>query len=260
MKDFIKNKLRVLLEGRLATHTPSNPRGENVKVKTTEDTIENIKNEIIFATEEYKNNIEGYGGVYDGDGTYQMDLYPNGYFRGKLTSIGDKREPGTFNDPNPYKRSFFVKSCTNIQHPDQPEKSCKPVNKSPMEDAKIKVLVFFKDEILEFLRKNMEGEDEYTVDKKATELSAQKTGEEGLKSFSKYQKDKEIDKMKSDISISDEEAKLTELKLELTREKVLAARAGDLKLKRVLDMKIKYVLNRLDQLRLEKRNKPIIEI
>ena len=106
----------------------------------------------------------------------------------------------------------------------------------------------------------MEGEDEYTVDKKAAEISVQKTGEEGLKSFSKYQKDKEIGKMKSDISISDEEAKLTELKLELTKEKVLAARAGDLKLKRVLDMKIKDVLNRLDQLRLEKRNKPTIGI
>lgn len=260
MKDFIKNKLRVLLEGRLAVHTPSNPRGENVKSKTTEATIENIKNKIIFATKEYKKNIEGYGSVYYGDGVYQMNLYPNGFLIGKLTSIGDKREPGTFNDPNSSVRSFFVKSCTNIEHKDQPEKTCKPVNKSPMDDAEIKTLVFFKDDILEFLRNQIKGEDKYTADKKAPEISAQKTGEEGLKSFSKYQKDKEIEKMKSDISISDEEAKLTELKLELTKEKVLAARAGDLKLKRVLDMKIKDVLNQLDDLRLKKRIKPTVGI
>lgn len=174
MKSIIKQKLKILVEGRKATHTPTNHRGPNVKKVTTQATYNRTLADISNAMETYLKNPEGYGGVYYGDGTYQMDLYPNGQLIGRPTAMGGKREPGTYNDPNPFKRSFFLKSCTDIQHDDQPDKSCSPVGKSPMEDAKIKVLVFFKDDILEFLKSNMEGEDMYTADDKGAEISKEK--------------------------------------------------------------------------------------
>ncbi len=174
MKTLIKEHLRLFSEGRLATHTPSNPKGANVGKDTSEATLNRALARISSAMNTYKNNIDGYGSVYDGDGVYQVDLYPNGELVGRATAGGAKREPGTFNDPNYNKRSFFVKACTNVQHPDQPERSCIPVGASPMEDAVTKVLVFFKDDVLEFLRKNMEGEDDYTADDKGAEIQKQK--------------------------------------------------------------------------------------
>lgn len=216
MKSFIKNKLRTLLEGRLATHTPSNPIGGNVGKKTTQDTINRVLRDMVRAAEVYSENSEAFGGVYDGDGLYQIDLFPNGQLIGKQTAIGSKREPGTFNDPNYNKRSFFVRACTNIQHPDQPEKTCRPVGASPMDDVKIKTLVFFKDEILEFLRKNMEGEDEYTSDEKGVDIQKQKMEPKWAYKLDREKKEKERQANKPTLSIGDEAANKLEKKMELT--------------------------------------------
>lgn len=190
MRNLIKSKLRFILEGRSATHTPSNHRGQNVGKVTTQATYNRVLARLSSAMMEFNNNPEGYGSVYYGDGVYQMDLFPNGEFVGKPTSVGRDREPGTFNDPNHNKRSFFVKACTSIDHPDQPSRSCSPVGKSPMDDALIKVLVFFKDDILEFLKKNMDGENAYTADGKGKEISQELTPDHKKYMYDKLAKEK----------------------------------------------------------------------
>ena len=208
MKKYIKNILKPILEGRLATHTPSNPKGQNVGKETTQATLNRVMARIVHAMTSFRDNAEAYGSVYYGDGLYQVDLFPNGELVGKPTSLGAQREPGTFNDPNYNKRSFFVKACTNIQHPDQQERSCSTVGKSPMEDAVVKVLVFFKDDVLEFLRKNMSGENDYTADGKGAEISAKLTPDNKKYMYDKLAKEKEraankkitaSDELKSDV-------------------------------------------------------------
>jgi hypothetical protein len=203
MKGYIKNKLKTILEGRLATHTPINSRGNNVGKVTTQSDYNRVLVRVVNAMTMFKNNPEGYGSVYYGDGVYQVDLFPNGELVGKQTSGGTNREPGTFNDPNYNKRSFFVKSCTNIQHKDQSDKTCSPVGASPMSDAVVKVLVFFKDDILEFLKKNMSGENPYTADNKGAEISKELTPDNKKYMYDKLAKEKERASNKK-ITASDE--------------------------------------------------------
>ena len=227
MKTLIKEHLRIFSEGRLATHTPSNPRGANVGKDTDEATLNRVLARISSAVTNYKDNIYDYGGVYDGDGVYQVDLYPNGELVGRMTAGGAKREPGTFNDPNYNKRSFFVKACTNIQHSDQPERSCSPVGVSPMDDAVVKVLVFFKDDIIEFLRKNMEGEDDYTADEKGSEIQKQKMDSKWAYKLDREEKRKERAANKPGISIGDDKAEIVNQLQDIVREKVEARKNRD---------------------------------
>jgi hypothetical protein len=207
MYDLIQKILRrKLTEGRLSTHTPSNPSGGKITAKSSDAVITKAKERIFNAMKLVASN-PNYGDLYHGDGLYQIDLYPNGNFMGKMTSILDKREAGTYNDSGyGQKRTFFVKSCTNIQHPDQPEKTCKPVGKSPMEDAVIKVLAFFGNDILEFLSNNIEGEDVYTTDSKEIQQK------DYLLARKKERKDSELAKMndakKNRLTLSPMEEKL----------------------------------------------------
>jgi hypothetical protein len=207
MHELIQNLLRKrLLEGRLGTHSPSNINGGNIEAKTTPAVIEKVQGMIRNAMQVVQAN-QNYGDVYHGDGVYQIDLYPNGYLKGKLTGVLNKREPGTFNDYGyGKKRSFYVKACTNIQHPDQPQKTCKPVGQSPMQDAVIKVLAYFGQDIMDFLNLNMGGEDAYTVDKKDVQQN------DYLLARKKERKDSELAKMadvkKNRLTLSPMEEKI----------------------------------------------------
>jgi len=208
MKQFIKKKLRLVLENR-AKHTSSNPRGGDVKKTTTQSDFNRAMAKISNNINLY--NKFDYGDIYEGDGLYQVDLFPNGELVGKLTSVGFKREPGDFSDnQTKSKRSFFVKACTNVQHPDQPEKTCSTIGKSPMEDAVVKVCYFAKNEIIDFLKQNMEGENQYTSDGKGKELSDKNTPDNKRYMFGKKEKELERGKNKRKIKASDELTKSVE--------------------------------------------------
>lgn len=233
MKNLILETLRSFAEGRLGTHTPTNYKGSNVRNYTKQADLERAMNNIAKATQEFRANYESYGDVYDGDGLYQLDLYPNGELVGKPTHSGRKQEVG-YTRPNAQKMSFFVKAYTQIQHDDQPERGGKGVGKSPMNDAKVKVLANYGPDIIEFLKSNMEGEDDYTADDKAAEISKEKTADKWKYKFDKYEKEKERQANKSSISMDDEEKELRSQLMDITRAKVEARKNRNKELVRKL--------------------------
>jgi hypothetical protein len=161
MKDFIQNKLRTLLEGRLATDTRVNPSSMVDNSDTTQSQFENT----LFKIEQAKiiyNNLsseekQSLGTVYDGDGVYEIQLSKNGDLRGKENRLITKSQVGTYNDPNPNKRYFYVAANRGISHPEYDDNTRKgyTIGKSPMSDAILKTRIFMGDDIISFLKDNM---------------------------------------------------------------------------------------------------------
>jgi hypothetical protein len=182
MKDFIQNRLRVLLEGRLATDTRINPTGPIDNSDTTQSQFENALFKIEQAKKIYNNlskeEQQSLGTVYDGDGVYEIQLSKNGDLRGKENRLITKSQVGTYNDPNPNKRYFYVAANRGISHPeyDDETRSGHAVGKSPMADAILKARVFMGDDIISFLKNSMG-----YLDDKGEEIRASKMSSDELK-------------------------------------------------------------------------------
>lgn len=161
MKDFIKNKLRVLLEGRLANHSTVNPGGPVDNSDTKQRHLFSAVNKINQAKNLFntlsREEQQMLGDVYTGDGLYEIQLSKNGDLKGKENRIINKAQLGTYNDPNPNKRYFYVAANRGISHPeyDDDTRTGYPVGKSPMADAILKVRIFMGDDIISFLRDTM---------------------------------------------------------------------------------------------------------
>jgi len=185
MKDFIQNRLRVLLEGRLATHTRVSPSGPIDNSDTTQSQFENALFKIQQAKSVYNNltreEQQQLGDVYTGDGLYEIQLSKNGDLRGKENRLISKAQVGTYNDPNPNKRYFYIAANRGISHPEYDDETRLgySVGKSPMADALLKVRVFMGDDIISFLKNNMG-----YLDDKGEEIRASKMSPEELAKLS----------------------------------------------------------------------------
>lgn len=161
MRDFIQNKLRVLLEGRMATYSKANPSGPIDNSDTTQSQLFNAVKKINQAKTLFnslsREEQQMLGDVYTGDGLYEIQLSKNGDLRGKENRIINKAQLGTYNDPNPNKRYFYVAANRGISHPeyDDDTRIGNTVGVSPMADAILKVRIFMGDDIISFLRDNM---------------------------------------------------------------------------------------------------------
>ena len=181
MKDFIQNRLRVLLEGRLATHTRSNPSGGVDNSDTTQSQYENTLFKIEQAKKIYNNlpkeQQQALGTVYDGDGVYEIQLSKNGDLRGKENRLITKSQVGTYTDPNPNKRYFYVAANRGISHPEYDDETRQgyTVGISPMADAVLKTRVFMGDDIISFLKDSMG-----YLDDKGAEIQASKMSPDQL--------------------------------------------------------------------------------
>jgi hypothetical protein len=190
MKDFIQNKLRVLLEGRLATHTRVSPSGPIDNSDTTQSQFENALFKIQQAKSAYNDltmeEQQQLGDVYTGDGLYEIQLSKNGDLRGKENRLISKAQVGTYNDPNPNKRYFYVAANRGISHPEYDDETRVgyTVGKSPMADAILKVRVFMGDDIISFLKNNMGYLDDKGAEIQAAKMSPDElerlAGKEGL--------------------------------------------------------------------------------
>ncbi len=158
MKHIIQHKLRVILEGRHASHTPINPTSAPDNYESRLSDLNKTIADIAKAKQTYnsltKQEKAMLGDVYTGDGLYELILHKNGQLVGKQNRIGMKGEPGTYSDPNPNKRYFYVMVNRGISHPeyDEESRSGYTVGKSPMSDAALKVKVFMGDDIIDFVR------------------------------------------------------------------------------------------------------------
>lgn len=176
MKNFIKNKLRLILEGRLGTHTPTNPYGEalpkDANIKGYERGLANlVKYKNIYSA---NGGSGAYGDVYHGDGLYQVDVSFNGDIRTVQTHRGKEIEAGDYNTVSGVKMSIFVKACRGVEHPDLAERTCNKVGASPGEDAAVKASISFMKEIKDFLK----GSVDYTSDGSGAEIAAAKNSPE----------------------------------------------------------------------------------
>ena len=161
MKHFIKNKLRALLEGRLANHSTANPSGPIDNSGSTQRHLFNAEDKINQAKKLFnslsREEQQMLGDVYTGDGLYEIQLSKNGDLRGKENRIINKAQLGSYNDPNPNKRYFYVAANRGVSHPEYEDdtRTGYPVGVSPMADAILKVRIFMGDDIISFLKDNM---------------------------------------------------------------------------------------------------------
>ena len=204
MKHFIKNKLRVLLEGRLATHSSANQSGPIDNSDTSQNQLFNAVNKINQAKKLFnllsREEQQMLGDVYTGDVLYEIQLSKNGDLRGKENRIINKAQLGTYNDPNPNKRYFYVAANRGISHPeyDDDTRIGNTVGVSPMADAILKVRIFMGDDIISFLKDNMG-----YIDDKGEEIRTSKMSPD------------EIEKLKGKEDIYSKEIKLIKVTLEM---------------------------------------------
>lgn len=223
MKNFIKNKLRVLLEGPLTRDTPANPLGApDPKTASTDDfsrtsaKIANLFNQ--YGQDPYFQDSN------EGDGIYMATVHTNGAVtiktpnpRRKLTDA-DVGLPwqGTSGNLHVYVRAYRSQADGGEAR-----------TKSPANDAAIKTYIVFGREILDYVRQNMMGSDQYPEDPEEKKRYQAQTADKWKYKYDKLEKEKERKANKSTISIGQEKADIVQMIQDLTREKVDATRKRD---------------------------------
>jgi len=164
MKQFIKEHLRIQLEGRLARHTSSNTHQDRGlgDTKSINRMSENEwKNEINLATEIYNNYDDIMGSTNDGDGLYEFVLYREGgkfVLKPKENSTGRKRESGDVNKSNNSAYIYMKASKPNEDIPELREFMAPKIGKdsekytlSATDIAYIKILALMGNTIKDFI-------------------------------------------------------------------------------------------------------------
>ena len=198
MRDFIKENLRIQLEGRLARHTSSNVHqdrglGDTKSINRMDEN--EWENEINMATEIYNNYDDIMGSTSDGNGLYEFVLYReegNFVLKPKENSTGRKRESGDVNKSN---NSVYMYMKASKPDEDIPElrdfmapkigKQSEKYTISATDIAYVKILALMGNTIKDFI----DGTLGYTTSD-AQKMSAEKTAPEDMYRFKKFEKDK----------------------------------------------------------------------
>lgn len=183
MKSFIKEKLRLVLEARAgARHTPTNSLSDKIYRKNiTQGMVDRMKANIANARKLYDEKTMG--NAHEGDGMYVMQITDSGHLKGIETPKGVNLQSGS---PEPVKGGwalFLPMLAYRVgSHPeyDDDEREGTGTGRTPFEDAKIKMLTFMGDDIINF----MKGDEGY-IDGKGEEI-----GNEKMKDYEARKKDK----------------------------------------------------------------------
>lgn len=205
MKNFIQHRLRQIIEGRLASHTPSNPVGSDKKNISDNDLIKTM-HKIVYYNNQYGQDAY-FQNTHEGDGIYLATIHTNGQVTIKTPNTKRKLNDGDIGSMwnGPYgNRHVLIKAYRGIEHPSINEPRTGQVRtKSPAEDVAIKTYLSFGKEILEFVKQNMENEDAYTSDDKNF---THKTDDKWKYKYDKFDKEQEKRKNKEIMSIDPEKA------------------------------------------------------
>lgn len=206
MKDFIKHKLRLVLEGKKGVHTPSNPVGQDPKTATDADLsritakIVNLNNQ--YGQDEYFNN------THEGDGIYMATIHTNGEVTIKTPNTKRKlndSDIGLLWTGTRGNKHVFVRAYRGIEHPELDDPRTGEVKtSSPAQDAAIKTYLIFAKDILEFVKQNIAGEDDYTSDTDDKDHT-EKTQDKWKYKYDKYKKEKDK-KRQSTITMDPDKA------------------------------------------------------
>jgi len=157
MKSFIKDKLRLVLEGRLSTHTPTNAKSEKIYRKNiTQGMINSMLAKIANASKLYKENPIAFGMENDGDGMYVMMITDSGHLKGIPSPKGINLQSGV-PEPAAGGRGLYLpmKAYRAGSHPeyDDADREGTAVGRSPFEiDVPTKVLHFMGKDIISFMK------------------------------------------------------------------------------------------------------------
>jgi len=186
MKYFIKNKLRSLLEGRKATHTPSNEMGQDPK-KASESNLIKLTHKLVHINNTYGQN-EYLQNTHEGDGIYLAIIHTNGSVTIKTPNrIVNDYDIGLLRSGSYGNKQVFIKAYRGIEHKDMLDHRNGHAITTPAGDAAIKTYLIFGSDILEFVKQNMDGEDAYTSDNKSFK---DKTNVENQYKYDKLEKEK----------------------------------------------------------------------
>ena len=206
MRDFIKENLRIQLEGRLARHTSSNTHQDKGLGDTKDIAYLDEREwdeEIEQAVEIYREYHSIMGSTDEGKGLYEFVIYrKNGKFslKSKENSVGTKREAGDVN-----KSYMYIKaSKPDIDIPELRELMAQKINKRPekyvisaTDIAYVKVLALMGNTIKDFIGGTLG----YTTSD-AEKLAAEKTPEDR-----EYLKDKYTTRQRANVTKTKNKAK-----------------------------------------------------
>jgi hypothetical protein len=205
MKDFIKYKFRTLLEGARASHTPNNPVGRD-KDRATNSDLQRTMHKIVSLNNQYGQEPY-FQDTHAGDGIYLVTILSNGSLTVKTPNTMRKltdSDIGLLKTGTHGNKHVYVRAYRGIEHPDinQP-KTGEAKTSSPANDAAIKTYLVFGKDILEFVKQNIAGEDDYTSDDNDF---TDKTSDEWKYKYDKLEKEKQRKLNKSTITMDPDKA------------------------------------------------------
>lgn len=201
MRDFIKENLRIQLEGLSSYRDTSRNIGPSSSKSLVRLNKDEMKTEIERAEKIYKKYPDFFGGAEHGEGLYEFVLYIKGgklVLKPKENSVGVKRIPGVPSDIISGKQYYYMNANlpedNNIKN-DLKRFMAYNVGKNPedyklsrIDVAYIKVLTLNAEQILAFNGENSYTDaDQLDINK---ELSIQRTNPEDMYRFKKLDKDK----------------------------------------------------------------------
>ena len=209
MKDFIKRKVRLVLEMK-TSHTPSNPATKINDPHTASD--KNIE-DTMFKITQYNNEYGQdpyFQNAHEGDGVYMATVHTNGNVTIKTPNQNVRQitddKIGLLKTGNHGNKHVFIRACRGIEHPEfSGERNCNVRGKSPADDAAIKTYMIFGKEIIEYVRENMEGYDAYTADAEDKNFK-EKTSDKWQYKYDKLEKEKQFKNKKRELSLDPDDA------------------------------------------------------
>ena len=204
MKTFIKNKLRIVLEGKKATHSPSNPVSYSDQKVNTQNDLIRITHKIVNLNNQYGQDSY-FQNTHEGDGIYLATIHTNGNVTIKTPNSKRKlndSDIGLLSSNTSGNKSVLIRAYRGVEHPElQKNRTGNVRTNSPANDAAIKTYLIFAKDILEFVKQNMDGESSYTSDDKDFKS---KTNDKWKYKYDKKQK--ELNRNKSKLSMDPYEA------------------------------------------------------
>lgn len=167
-------------------------------------------------------NDEYFNSPNEGNGFYQVEFRHDGQIKTKhIKASGDMNQlDGPFQPSD-------VGTCKNFQNiakycfvkAGKPMGDKYSVGVSPADDAANKALIIYRDEILDFFH------DGSYVDDKAADISKEKTPDEWKYKFDKYEKEKQRQANKPEITMDPDELAKRELQRQMAADRIAKAKA-----------------------------------
>jgi len=190
--------------------------------KVTHRDLFKITNMLTNAYQKF-GKISYFQDVYDGDGKYMVKVYPDGRMQAD-TAQRNADAGSIIDDKRGGIRYIYIMAYRGISHPeyDDDTRQGYVIGKSPAHDAMLKAMVIFPKEITEWVKMNIEGENQYTADvtKDKSNQFIQQTPDEFKYKYDKLKKEKDLAKNKSAITASPEELAAWEQKQKEAQERI----------------------------------------